>query len=54
MITVKFCLYNRLVQQGMQPVYRVLPDKPEWERVLDRLIINVKIKTYFVKFFMLI
>jgi hypothetical protein len=30
-----------LVLQGMQPVYRILPDRPKWERIDDRIVINV-------------
>lgn len=33
----------KLFSQGMQPVFRYLPSKAEWERVRDRLIINVKL-----------
>ncbi|ODN06407.1 Cytosolic carboxypeptidase-like protein 5 [Orchesella cincta] len=43
--TVKLNVLNlnkqvKLFAQGMQPVYRVLPEKPKWERVQDKLLIN--------------
>ncbi|CAG7832919.1 unnamed protein product [Allacma fusca] len=30
----------KLFHQGMQPVFRILPERPHWERVPDRLIVN--------------
>lgn len=32
---------TKLFLQGMQPVYRVVPDRPKWERIDDRVVINV-------------
>ena len=31
----------KLFHQGMQPVFRVIPEHPYWQRVPDRLIVNV-------------
>jgi len=33
----------KLYEQGMQPVYRCLPEKPNWERIRDRVVLIVRI-----------
>lgn len=34
---------GKMYSQGMAPVYRILPLKPQWERVKEKPIYNVRI-----------